>query len=63
MENEKIINKLERDLFQLSRLKQEGKKVDPLIKKTEVILFEAVDEELETHHHFKKWDKEIKEGK
>lgn len=62
MENEKRINKLENELFQLSQLKKEGKKVDPLIRKTENILFEAVDAELETHHHFKSWDKELHEG-
>ncbi len=60
-ENEKEINKLERDLFQLSRLKKEGKNVNGLIKNTEVVLFQEVDKGLQEHHHLKKWDKELNE--
>ncbi len=59
MENERNINQLEGQLFKLSRLKKEGKNVEPLIRKTEVVLFEAVDKELDNHHHFKRWERQI----
>ena len=59
MENEKRINKLENQLFRLSRLKKEGKKVNSLMEITEVVLFQAVDKKLQKHHDFKKWEREM----
>jgi len=59
MENERKINQLEQQLFKLSRLKKEGKKVNGLMEITEVVLFQAVDKELQKHYDFKKWEKEI----